>query len=73
MKSIGITCDFWKVEIFRRRLIEQGFELSVDAVLSKESKVHFFKIAVTEDKYDETFSKLGRVLKQLEIECKQSN
>ena len=72
-KNIGITCDDWKIEKFRKRLLEKGFTLNFDGKLTKDGSVHMFTVKCTDSEYPETLQKLNTILKQLEIECKQSN
>lgn len=73
MKQIAITCDNYKVENYRKRLIKEGFKLAVDTNLYGYSDVHIFKIECTDAEYKNTCEKLRTVLTQLEIEIKQSN
>lgn len=73
MKKIGITCDFYKTDRFRARLIEKGFDIKFDKPATIDGKIHLFTIEVEDKDYVETCSKLAIILKQLEIECKQSN
>lgn len=72
-KLIGITCDFYKTERFRKRILENNFNIDFDAVLSTNNKIHLFRIKVEEKDYEEALAKIGKMLTQLEIECKQSN
>lgn len=73
IKIIGVTCDNYKTEKFRKRLIERGFKIVFEGNLKKATNVHIFKIEVDEDYFLEEKERLQKVLKELEIELKQSN
>lgn len=62
-KIIGVACDYFKANKYRKRLIEKGFAIIYDKPMVNMN-VHIFKIEVDES---ETI-KVGKVLKQLEIE-----
>lgn len=72
-KHLGITCDLWKVEKFRKRLLERGFTLDFDDKLTPEGNVHLFRVICEDEDFHETALKLESTLRQLEIEVKQSN
>lgn len=72
-KTIGVTCDDYKAKKYRKRLLEKGFEIVHDEPLLKGVNVHLFKVEVDEDDFLEMKVKLEEVLKELEIEIKNSN
>lgn len=73
-KTIGVTCDDYKKEKFRKRLIERKFTIIHDKpLLCEGSKVHLFKVEVNEDELQQEKKRLQKVLQELEIEIKQSN
>ena len=72
-KTIGVTCDDYKAKKFRKRLREKGFEIVHDEPLLTGVKIQLFKIECNEDEFLEMKVKLEKVLKELEIEIKNSN
>ena len=72
-KTIGVTCDDYKAEKYRKRLLEKGFEIVFDSRMTNTKNVHLFKIECKEEDFAETKAKLQKVLIQLDIEQKQSN
>lgn len=70
---MGVTCNGWKADKFRKRLLERGFNLIEDKPLDTEGKVHLFTIECEDEDFHEMALKLASTLKQLQIEVKQSN
>lgn len=71
-KKIGITCDNYKADFFRKGLLKDGFKLEYDGS-SGVHQVHLFRIEVEESGYTEMTKKISKTVKRLEIEFKQSN
>lgn len=72
MKSIGITCDQYKVRKYRRGLLNDGYELQFDGP-SGISNVHLFKIETTEHEFETVKKKVAKTIAKLELELKRSN
>lgn len=71
-KKIGITCDDYKTQKFRKGLLKQGFVLKHDGE-SGIDKVHLFQIEVEDKDYSKMIEKVSKVVKLLELEFKRSN
>ena len=71
-KKIGITCDDYKANKFRKGLLKEGFTLEYDGK-SGIKGVHLFRIDVDEKDYDEMVKKIGKTVRKLDVEFKRSN
>lgn len=72
MKKIGITCDDYKVDKFRKALLKEGFSFVYDGE-SGIKKVHLFQIEVRNEDYKKTVEKISKSVEKLELEFKHSN
>lgn len=72
-KNLGITCDEYKTEKFRERFKKEGFNIVIDKGISSLTDVHFFRIECSDEDFPKMVKKMEIVLKELEIEIKQSN
>lgn len=71
-KTIGITCDKYKVNSFRKGLLKAGFVLKYDGE-SGVGNSHLFTIEVREEDFKAEQEKIGKLLKKLNLEAKHSN
>lgn len=71
-KKIGITCDNYKANKFRKGLLKDGFKLEYDGK-SGIKDVHLFRVEVDEKDYDEMVKRIGKTVKRLDVEFKHSN
>ena len=71
-KKIGITCDIYKANSFRKGLLKDGFTLEYDGQ-SGIKDVHLFRVEVSEKVYDEMVKRIGKTVRRLELEFKHSN
>lgn len=71
-KKIGITCDDYKTEKFRERILKEGFVFAFDGK-SHINGLHLFSIEVDEKDFNSIRVKLSIILTELEISFKQSN
>ena len=71
-KKIGITCDYWKIEKFRKRILEKEFVIEFDGE-SGITNVWLFRIECDEKDFANISDKIRIMLQQLDIELKQSN
>lgn len=71
-KLIGITCDEYKTNRFRKGLLQAGFTLEFDGK-SGVKNVHLFRIAVDEKDWEEVVKKVDKTVKRIELGVKRSN
>jgi hypothetical protein len=71
-KKIGITCDNYKANKFRKGLLKDGFVLEYDGE-SGIKNVHLFRIECSHEEFQEMTNRIGKTVKRLELEFKRSN
>ena len=71
-KKIGITCDTYKANSFRKGLLKEGFTIEYDGQ-SGAKGVHLFRVEVQDKDYYEMINKIGKTVNRLEFEFKHSN
>jgi hypothetical protein len=71
-KKIGITCDDYKANKFRKGLMKAGFELEYDGK-SGIKNVHLFRVECEEKDYEKMVEQIGKTVKRLDVEFKHSN
>lgn len=70
--KIGITCDDYKSDKFRKGLLKAGFTLEYDGE-SGISQVHLFRVEVQMKDYDEILKRIAKTVRRLDLEFKHSN
>lgn len=71
-RKIGITCDDYKANKFRKGLLKEGYILEYDGK-SGINQIHLFRIEVPAEDFQEMVNKIGKTVKKLELEFKHSN
>ena len=71
-KKIGITCDDYKANKFRKGLLKAGFTLEYDGE-SGVNQVHLFRVEVQEKDFKSMQEKIGKTIRRLDLEFKHSN
>lgn len=71
-KKIGITCDLYKVNYFRKGLLADGFKLEYDGP-SGIKGTHLFRIEVEAKDFNSTKDLVAKTVKKLEVGVKRSN
>lgn len=71
-KKIGITCDDYKADKFRKWLLKDGYKLEYDGE-SGIPNVHLFRIECEEKDFGRMQHKIKTSLQHYEIKFKQSN
>jgi hypothetical protein len=71
-KKIGITCDDYKTDKFRKGLLKEGLTLEFDGKSGIDG-VHLFRIEVEQNDFPDMMQRIGKITRRLEIEFKQSN
>lgn len=69
--KIGIVCDNYKADFFRKGLLEEGYELEHDEPNLKDT--HLFRIEVDETDYLAMKLKVHTTTKRLEYSFKHLN
>ena len=72
INTIGITCDNYKRDFFRKGLRKEKLEITYDGS-SSIAGVHIFKIEVEESQFVSMQERLRKIITRLDIEFKQSN
>lgn len=70
--KIGITCDDYKANKFRKGLLKEGFALEYDGE-SGINGVHLFRVEVEAKDYEQMVKRVGKTVKKLDMEFKRSN
>lgn len=71
-KKIGITCDNYKANKFRKGLLKDGFVLEYDGE-SGIKNVHLFRIECSREEFQQMQNRVAKTVKRLELEFKRSN
>lgn len=71
-KIIGITCDDYKTDKFRKGLLKEGLVIAYDGE-SGIPKVHLFRIECSDKDYSKMVERIGKTVRLLELEFKRSN
>lgn len=72
MKLIGITCDDYKANKFRKWILKAGHVLEYDGE-SGIDNVHLFRIECTEAEFGKRKFEIGKLIQRMELDFKQSN
>ena len=70
-KKIGIVCDNYKANKYRKRFLKEGYTFEYDKPSIRDT--HLFRIEVDEKNYNKEKNKIEKILTQLEFEIKNSN
>jgi len=68
-KKIGITCDDYKADFFRKGLLREGYEIVYDG---GDRGIHLFKIEVDEKDFESMKVKVGKTAQRLNLKFKHS-
>jgi hypothetical protein len=71
-KKIGITCDDYKADKFRKGLLKEELTLEYD-VQSGINGVHLFRVEVDAKDFDKMQNRIGKIIRKLDLEFKRSN
>lgn len=63
-KKIGITCDDYKADKFRKGLLKAGFTLEYDGE-SGVNQVHLFRVEVPEKDFNSMQEKIGETISRI--------
>lgn len=72
MKKIGITCDDYKANKYRKRFQKKGYQFEYDGP-SGIPQVHLFRVEVEENDFAKEQRNVAKIIQELEIDLKRSN
>lgn len=71
-KKIGITCDDYKANKWRKRLQKEGYSFTYDGA-SELLGIHIFQITVPAAEFDKESKRLERICRELQLAWHRSN